>query len=687
MIIFFLMNLVIAASSFLLTSRIIKYNNFVDSLLSFLIFCFAQIVFTELLLGIFGILNLGNLILLNLGVLWGVYLITRNKKNSFGFIDLGGITAKFLNSRIQLLFVSVILAFGLIKVCINLNNPPFGWDSLNYHFTFPVEWLKHGNLLNPITIFDDPSPSYYPINGSLMFLWLIFPLKNVFLADLGQIPFFILALLAVYNIARKIGLNRDFSFYASALFLLIPNFFKQLEIAYVDVMVAALFLACINFLFLLNKRFVWQNILLYSLSLGMLLGTKTVALPYSVLLFIPFVYLAIKKISKFYLFLASILIIIIFGGFSYLRNLIVTGNPLYPLNFTLFGQTVFSGVMDRAIYSSHFKAEDYALSKLLFHEGLGVQSIIFILPSIVLALPITLIKRRKNINFNLAYFLILPFLMYLVYRYVIPLANPRYLYPLLGMGVIMGFYLVDILKPPKRVVSLSLVICLLASISELAKRQELIASIALTILFLFLSPLLIKTIKQVLLPRRLVISSVLAISLFSLVALEKSYKKNEYPRYTKMVEYSGFWPDATRAWEWLNQNTTGNNIAYIGRPVPFPLYGSRFKNNVYYVSVNKTDPPRLHDFKDSHYSWGYDFSSLHENLKADGNYRSDANYSVWLTNLQRRKTDYLFIYSLHQTMDIEFPIEDKWASFTRKKFTPVFSNETIHIYKVISHRL
>lgn len=75
-----------------------------------------------------------------------------------------------------------------------------------------------------------------------------------------------------------------------------------------------------------------------------------------------------------------------------------------------------------------------------------------------------------------------------------------------------------------------------------------------------------------------------------LMLIERDYIRNEYPRYIKTVKYSGFWPDAAEAWNWLNSNTTGNNIAYVGRPVPFPLYGSNFKNNVYYVSVNRIDP-------------------------------------------------------------------------------------------------
>jgi len=683
MLIFLLMNSVVIASSLLLACKVFKFNLSIDYLITLFILYLAQIIATELFLGIFGILYLKNLILLNAGLLFLIWFTTRNKKFTCSFTGIKDALTQLFSDKVILLATAVILGFALVKVGINLVNPPFGWDNLNYHFTSPVEWLKHANLDNPITINDDPGPAYYPINGSLFFLWLIFPFKNVFLADLGQIPFFILAFLSVISIGIKLGLNRENSCLAACLFTLIPNYFKQMEIAYVDVMVAALFLAGLNFLLLLNKEASLKNVLIYNLTLGLFLGTKTVALPYAILLFIPLIYLYFNKRYAQFLLL-SLAIVIIFGGFSYIRNFIQTGNPLYPLDLKLFAKTIFKGAIDYQTYRAHFKTEDYALGKLLFHEGLGLQSLILILPSIFLALPVSFVKNKKALNFSLLYFLILPLLLYLVYRFVIPLANTRYLYPLLGIGIILGFYTVHILGTPKIILKILVVISILASAFELANHLELISSIILTFLLFFLGFLFLKNIQKVKFKiRPSFLAYPLIISLLILAILEKDYTRNEFPRYITMQKYSGFWPDATSAWDWLNKNTSGNNIAYVGRPVPFPLYGTNFKNNIYYVSVNKIEPAKLHFFPGSHYTWGYDFLSLHKNLEAKGNYRSGADYLIWLNNLLKRNTAYLFVYSLHQTKDIAFPLEDKWAGYNPSKFVPVFSNKTIHIYKVL----
>lgn len=684
MILFLLMNFVVGLSAFLFTDRILKINGIVDFFITLFLIYLSQVIITETLLGIGGVLFLKYVFLLNLAVLLVAYFICRRKKRHFEFFPGDKELAELFRNKAVLFACCVILGFGIIKVFINLVNSPFGWDDLNYHFTFPVEWLKQGNLDTPITIFDDPSPSYYPINGSLFFLWLILPLKNVLLADLAQVPFFILAFLSCYGISRKMGLDKEYSFYATALFMLIPNFFKQLQIAYVDVMTASLFLVCLNYLFLLNKKFSAVNTFIFSLSLGLLLGVKTIAIPYSILLSFPFLYLLIKNKSKSYFLFFSLLIILLSGGFSYIRNFIATGNPLYPLELRLFGRQILRGVMETYVYRAHFKIEDYSLSKLLFHEGLGIQSTIFILPAVFLALPAAFLKKKKQLDFNSAYFLALPFFIYLAYRYIIPLANTRYLYPLLGIGMVTAFYTLKILNLPRRPIRILVIICIMASIPELARRQELAASaILMLLLFFFFFPLIKFIRKNNFIRNPLVISVFLYLGFFFLILGERFYEINEYPSYVKMVKYSGFWPDAAKAWLWLNNNTQGNNIAYAGRPVPFPLYGTEFKNSVYYVSVNQTDPAKLHYFRQGRYHWGYDFSSLHRNLEEKGNYRQDADYSVWLKNLIARRTDYLFVYSLHQTKNIEFPLEDGWARANPDKFKEVFANGTIRIYGIL----
>ncbi len=684
MISFFLMNLLVLISAVLINYKVFKVNDIIDSLLSLFILYFVQIIFTESLLGIAGLLNLQNVILLNITLLLIVCYSTRNKKIFFDNFDLGNALIKTLSNKTILLVSSAILGFSLVKIFTNLINPPFGWDSLNYHFTFPVEWMKNGNLNNPIVVSDDPFPAYYPINGSLLFLWLLLPLKSAFLADLGQLPFFVISFLAILSIGKKLGLGKEYAFSAACLFVMIPNFFKQLGIGYVDIMAGGIFLVALSFILGLKEEFNLRNIIIFALSFGIFIGIKTTNLTYSIFILLPFLYLVFSqkqagitgKIGYIILFFS---LVFIFGCFSYFRNFILTGSLFYPLDVTILGKTIFRGVIDKVTFIARNEQGGYSLAKLLFHEGMGIQSLLIILPGAILALPVNIL-RNKNKDLFLNYIITLPLLLYLTYRFILPIPNSRYLYPVLGMGVIVGFYVLNSLKMPLKIARIIVIISIIVSAFECARRIELGISFALSFLLciMFILFLKYKRLRIILLSKGVIIPSIFILSIV-LQILFLDYKKNEYTRYVKNSRY---WPDATSAWVWLNNNTEGNNIAYVGRPVPYPMYGTNFKNNVYYVSVNSFEPIHLHDLKNSRYSWDNNAENMHRSFEEPNNYRGNADYSVWLNNLHKRKTDLLFIYSLHHTKDIKFPIEEVWAKDHPDKFNLVFSNKTIGIYKL-----
>ncbi len=688
MFIAIVMNIILGATSLLVVRRFFRLTGVVDMFIAFFVVFLAQIIVIEISLGILGMLTLSNVLISAAGFFCVAALCLRKRAPALPWEAATQVLEELCAKKTVLFICSVILAFAVIKCAINLISPPFGWDSLNYHFTFPVEWLKHGNLNNPLSAFGDPSPSYYPINGSLIFLWLMFPLKNVLLADLGQLPFFIIAGLAVYGISRKTCLSKEHAFYAGGLFLLIPNFFKQLEIGYVDIMVGALFLVAWFYLFVLEKSFSMRDIFLFSAALGLLIGIKTLAATYSILLIPPFLSILLgqrKKIIPALLLCAGVVIVL--GGFSYARNYLSTGNPLYPVELKLLGLTIFEGVRDKASYTVHFSPQDYRLSKLLFHEGLSGQGPLFMFLPVFIALPLALLTRRLGKRLLLAYFLLTPLLLYGVYYFIISLPFSRYLYPLFGLAMIFGFLVIDMLRIPQTVTRVLVTLCVLGSMSTLASHGELVAGIISSLVLFFvllalrrhnrLRPFFAKPFAWRML--RIALASMVITGLF---VCNNYYNAQEHARYVTTQEYSGFEPQETEAWRWLNEHTGGDHIAYAGKPLPFPLYGEKFKNDVYYVSVNEVEPAQLHFYPKSRYQWGADFLQMHESFQAPENYRGKADYAIWLAHLKKRDTDYLFSYSLQQTKQLLFSLEDSWARQHPEFFEPVFERKKVRIYKV-----
>ena len=81
--IFLLMNSIIGASSFMLTYKVFKIPGFVDSLICWFILYFTQIISGELIFGIWGILYLKNVILLNLIALIIIWYFAKNDLSTF----------------------------------------------------------------------------------------------------------------------------------------------------------------------------------------------------------------------------------------------------------------------------------------------------------------------------------------------------------------------------------------------------------------------------------------------------------------------------------------------------------------------------------------------------------------------------------------------------------------------------
>ena len=115
MLIFLLMNSVVIASSLLLACKVFKFNLSIDYLITLFILYLAQIIATELFLGIFGILYLKNLILLNAGLLFLIWFTTRNKKFTCSFTGIKDALTQLFSDKVILLATAVILGFALVN--------------------------------------------------------------------------------------------------------------------------------------------------------------------------------------------------------------------------------------------------------------------------------------------------------------------------------------------------------------------------------------------------------------------------------------------------------------------------------------------------------------------------------------------------------------------------------------------
>ncbi|MBI5754029.1 hypothetical protein HZA40_02705 [Candidatus Peregrinibacteria bacterium] len=175
------------------------------------------------------------------------------------------------------------------------------------------------------------------------------------------------------------------------------------------------------------------------------------------------------------------MVTLIFGGFWYFRNWIITGNPLFPLDVKLFGIRIFDGYLglteklheysmsahlgDTNIVSQFF--ENYILSS----GTSGLLAISGVLLSVFLLLKIG--KKYKIIMILLFTSLIL-FTTYLIspfsYQNIYP--NIRYLIPFIFVGFILFIYLIGKIKRAVFLIYFLAIITILSTTFLIAKQSK-----------------------------------------------------------------------------------------------------------------------------------------------------------------------------------------------------------------------
>lgn len=667
MLIFFALNFIVTINSLYFTKIFAKDKGGADFYLTWFVSYLILILSVELILGLAQLLTLANIAIFHSGISSILILsgLTGKLNQPIPKLDILFIR----NSKILLWAIAVFVSFFLVKIWVNLYNPVLGADSMMYHLTLPATWIQNANLNNPMIIFGPKANQapvnavpYYPINAEFFFLWLMLPLKNAFLADLGEAPFYIAGILALYCIMRKLKVAQQASLLLALLWALIPNCLKQIQHgSYVDIICATFFFIFLNYILDWEKEFNFKNSFLVGLAFGLFVGTKTLNVVWSTALFPLIAYILIEQIrTKKTVILPVVWLLVgalLLGAYPYVRNFILTRNIFYPVTITLLGHKIMPGTISRLDFANlTYPMKDFTLRNMFFGEGLGVQLLLFAFPATLLPLcSIIFIKRLKAGTIRNICLFSIPTILLGLYLFYMRSFWTRYLYSYLGMGLVISGAFLSNFKWGEKYTTICGLIAIFASIGELSRHTYLIVSIIFAILiFLFFLYLRNNNFDRRKF-RKFSIASLIIAGLY-LSLLNQDYDRSEYDRYLQVYPEK----DVAYAWKWLNENTgRGKNIAYTGRNEFYPLLGKYLKNRVSYVSLNST-PSIPH-------------------LYPDGDYRRVKDQTAWIKNIIRQKSDYLFIYLPYEEED--FPIENKWAEANPQIFKLLLSNSKIRIYK------
>jgi hypothetical protein len=234
---------------------------------------------------------------------------------------------------------------------------PYDWDGLYYHIPAIHEWVVAGRVRwlesPPDNVFVN-----YPmgVEATTFFLHAVHGSSR--LINACNLWYWPLAFWALVVLARRLGARDAWSWLGAALLVGSPVIVSQSVTCYTDVGHAATVLgglaAAVLLVFPAGGSRLWRSVL-WGASLGLLAGAKGSGLPGAVILAggtVAAIIIWRRHDSRAwwpYLVL-GVGVACAVGGYWYLRSIVHTGNPVYPIQVAIGHKVIFPGY-DHVIFS------------------------------------------------------------------------------------------------------------------------------------------------------------------------------------------------------------------------------------------------------------------------------------------------------------------------------------------------
>lgn len=570
-------------------------------------------------------------------------------------------------------------------------DPRFDHDPLTYQLYFAATWLRDGHVSIAPTPFGDPSQAYGPALASMYFLWLMAPLGNDMLAQAGQWPFLALAVLAACGLAREMGAGKGWEWTAGLFMLVCPLLVYEGRSAFSDLAAAGFFTCSLYFLVRAARAGRPCDLAFGLLSFGLAAGCKYTAAPLLILL-LPVLLMAAFRVRKGALaaWLVGAASAVAGGGVWYIRNWLISGNPVFPIRVSLSGHEIFAGLYGREqMVNWVFHQEGAAAWWKIMLTNFPPLFLALAIIAIVDLIVVGLLRRGHSENNNgerssgllIAYVALVPILIDRLYWNVLPFQVDRFW--------------------------LSAAPMLAAALGVACSRHWALAAAALGLSYagLFLwptSPELGRATTdwiKIFLPAGLALGTLSAWIFFKLVPARIKRTATAAAvliAFVMIVTVAGLHHYESRragalasqkyGQGWLALPCPGNalTVAYTGANVPYPLLGPSLQNRVVYVSTAGQVMPKDHEL----------FKAMRGEVplfQTPEPMLSNLTLSMkqWADGIIASGADYLLVMRLGRNALLNiahdpdgWPGEDSWARAAPKLFLPVYQDQFTRIYQV-----
>jgi hypothetical protein len=248
--------------------------------------------------------------------------------------------------------------------------PPIARDALIHHLAIPKLWIIHGGFYDtPWAVY-----SYYPMNLDLLYLIPLY-FGNDIIPNFIHLGFGTGTAVIIYYYLRR-RLNHVAGLLGGLIFISTPIIIRLSIVAYVDLglvfFITASILAFLRWRESEYKQHKW--LLISSIAMGLALGTKYNALVAWFFFTLALVFICSRDIGDQwkavkYGLIFFIISLVVFSPWL-IKNIILTGNPLYPLFNGIFNSNAGNDGGTYSVASGYSHLGMFKIREMLYGESL-----------------------------------------------------------------------------------------------------------------------------------------------------------------------------------------------------------------------------------------------------------------------------------------------------------------------------